>query len=105
MSTGPSSWAYGRVRCADAVHARLFDDELIMLDLARGEYFSLDHIGAHLWAGLEAGRTFEEIAGEIAAQYDVTPERALADLFALGEELIAKGLIVRDERTGSGDDR
>jgi hypothetical protein len=98
-------WKHGHVRCPDAVHARLFDEELVILDLAKGEYFALDRVGERLWAGLQAGRTVEQIGEEIAAEYDVTLERAVADLVALGDELVAKGLMVHDERAGSGDDR
>ena len=92
-----SDWTAGSVRSAAAVHARIFDEELVILDLAKGEYFSLDDVGARLWAGLEAGRNVQEIAKEIAAEYDVTPERALSDLVTLGDELLAKGLLVRGE--------
>jgi hypothetical protein len=98
-------WKHGRVRCADAVHARLFDEELVILDLAKGEYFALDKVGAHLWSGLEAGRTPEQIALEIVAEYDVTFDRALTELVALGDELVAHGLMVRTEPTGGRDDR
>lgn len=90
-----------RVRCADSVHARLFDEELVILDLAKGEYFALDDIGTRLWSGLLAGRTIEQIAQEVVAEYDVPLDRALSDLTGLGDELLAKGLMVRDEGTGS----
>ena len=87
-------WPRGRLRCADAVHARLFDDELVILDLVRGEYFALDRVGACLWSGLEAGRSLEQIAAEVVSEYDVNLDRALADLTTLGQELVARGLLV-----------
>jgi hypothetical protein len=100
MNTATPNWKHGRVRCADSVHTRLFDEELIILDLARGEYFSLDGVGARLWSGLEAGHAIEQIALEIAAEYDVGLERTVADLVALGDDLVAQGLMVREDRTG-----
>jgi hypothetical protein len=105
MNTVATTWKHGRVRCADAVHARMFDEELVILDLAKGEYFALDPVGAHLWSGLEAGRTLEQIAGEIAAEYDVTLDRALAELVALGDELVAQGLMVSTESVRGRNDR
>jgi Coenzyme PQQ synthesis protein D (PqqD) len=104
---GPAlAWRHGSVRSADAVHARLFDEELVILDLAKGEYFSLDPIGAKLWSGLQAGRSFEEIAQDVVDEYEVTLERALSDLVALGEDLVARGLLVRDDGAGARrDDR
>ncbi len=105
MTDVASAWKHGRVRCADAVHARRFDEELVILDLAKGEYFSLDPLGARLWSGLEAGRDVTQIAEEIAVEYDVALDRALADLVALGDDLVAKGLMVRHEAIGDRDDR
>jgi coenzyme PQQ synthesis protein D (PqqD) len=105
MNVARSIWKHGHVRCADAVHTRLFDEELVILDLAKGEYFALDQVGARLWSGLEAGRTVEQIAEEVVAEYDVGLERALADLVALGDELIAQGLMVQVERARAKDDR
>lgn len=100
MTEAASAWKHGRLRCADAVHARLFDEELVILDLAKGEYFSLDQLGARLWSGLEAGRDVKQIAQEIVAEYDVTLDRALADLVALGDEIVAKGLMIRHQPPG-----
>jgi hypothetical protein len=86
------------LRCADAVHSRLFDEEFVILDMAQGAYFALDKVGSRLWTGLEEGRTVEEVAAEIAAAYDVAFDRALADLQSLRDDLVASGLMVpRDE--------
>ncbi len=100
MSNAAESWKHGRLRCADAVHARFFDDELVILDLAKGEYFALDAIGARLWSGLQGGKGMREIAQEIASEYDVDLESALTDLCVLGDDLVLRGLLVNDERTG-----
>jgi hypothetical protein len=105
MNAAAVNWKYDRLRCADAVHARLFDEELIILDLSKGEYFSLDPLGARLWAGLGAGRTVEQIAEEVVTEYDVPLEQAMADLVALGDELVDRGLLVSDDRVGGNDDR
>jgi hypothetical protein len=94
----PPNQTHGSLRCAEAVHARLFDEELVILDLAKGEYFALDEVGARLWSGLEAERSIEEIAQEIVIEFDVTLDRAIADLTALRDELVARGLMVRNER-------
>ncbi len=79
---------------APSVHARQFDGELVILDLAKGEYLSLDAIGALLWNGLESGRTVEAIARDVVAQYEVSLEQATADLEALTDDLVAQGLLV-----------
>ncbi|MDP9034837.1 MAG: PqqD family protein [Myxococcota bacterium] len=108
MSESIAAWRGARARCADAVHTRMFDDELVILDLAKGEYFALDEIGARLWSGLSSGKTVEQIASDVVAAYDVALEQALADLVRLADELLTRGLMVRDEAalsSGLDDDR
>lgn len=82
-----------RVRCSRNVFARDFEGELVLLDLARGDYYGLDEVGAALWHGLVAGRTVAEIAADLGSQYDVDDARLRQDLVALLEELVAKGLV------------
>jgi hypothetical protein len=79
---------------APSVHARAFDDELVILDLAKGNYFALDPIGTCLWRGLETGADITQVAREVAAEYDVGFDRVLADLAKLVDELVALGLLV-----------
>ena len=87
-----------RFRPADTVYTRTFDGELVVLDTKGGEYFALDEIGAELWNGLESGKTLEEIADGIVQRYDVTRDRALADLTALCDELVSRGLFIDERR-------
>lgn len=83
-----------RLRPSPSVHTRLFDHELVILDLARGEYLALNEIGSTLWAGLEAGRNIADLAAEISAEYEVSIEQATADLEELARDLVARGLFV-----------
>ena len=105
MNAAAPVWRHGSVHCADAVHARQFDEELVILDLAQGMYFALDQIGSRLWSGLVAGRPVAQIAAEVVSEYDVTYAQALADLVALGDELVARGLMVRDDGRDPAHDR
>ena len=79
-----------------SVHTRSFDGELVVLDLARGDYFALDEIGAKAWNAIVAGKSLESIAAEIAHEYDVPESRAAADLVALRNDLLSRGLLVED---------
>jgi hypothetical protein len=77
------------------VHARRFDDEVVVLDLAGGEYYALNTVGARVWEELVGGKTPAEIGAIVASEFAVEPERALSDCLALVEELIARGLVRR----------
>ena len=83
----------GRVRIGRDVHVREFDGELVILDLEKGDYFGVNEIGARLWHGLESGKSCCEIARELVTSYETEPGRLLADLVALTDEFIAKGLV------------
>lgn len=82
-----------RVRCSRNVFARDFEGELVLLDLARGDYYGLDEVGAALWHGLMAGRTVAEIAADLGPRYEVDDDQLRQDLVALLEDLFAKGLV------------
>ncbi len=83
-----------RLRPAPHAHARDFDGELVLLDLAGGKYYGLDELGAKLWSGVLDGRTPAEIAAAIAPEYDVDRATLEADLLALAQELVDAGLLV-----------
>jgi hypothetical protein len=76
------------------VQARRFDDELVVLDLARGEYFSLDEVGSKVWEGLAAGRTLEDIVAAFALEYEADAPRIAGDVLAFVVELVGKRLLV-----------
>jgi hypothetical protein len=84
-----------KVRSTKHVFAREFDGELVLLDLARGDYYGLDAIGARLWNGLVGGRTVADIATELCTEYDVEAATLRADLLALARDLAEKGLLER----------
>ena len=82
-----------RFKVAGDIHVRTFDGELVILDLARGDYFGVNELGARLWEGLVAGKTPREIAAEIQGDYDVAQETLLADLDKLTSDLVTRGLL------------
>lgn len=82
-----------RVRVAANVFAREFDGELVIVDLEKGDYFGLDAVGARAWQGLSAGRSPREIAAEMVSEFDVEPQRLVADLVTLTRELAERRLV------------
>ncbi len=83
-----------RMRVPKDVHVREFDGELVILDLAKGDYFGVNEVGARLWVGLARGKSVKEIAAEFAPDYDVTPSRLVVDLLALANDFVGRGLLV-----------
>jgi hypothetical protein len=80
---------------AAEVHARRFDDEVVILDLAGGDYYALNVVGARIWDELMGGRTPAEIARVLASEFQVEPDRAMHDCLTLTDELVTRGLLRR----------
>ena len=76
------------------VHARRFDNELVILHLEKGVYFGLDAVGTAIWEALVAGNTVGEAVNAILTKYDVSEEQAMADACALVSQLTEAGIAV-----------
>jgi hypothetical protein len=81
----------------DGVHCRAFDDEIVLLDLNGGEYYGLDPVGALVWERIREGATGQDAASAVVAAYDVEPERAMGDVLSLIDDLLAHGLIEKED--------
>ncbi len=68
------------------------EGEVVLLNVETGDCYTLDKVGAWLWARLDGTRTMVELAEELTSAFDVSRERAEGDLAALVGELIEEGL-------------
>ena len=75
------------------VMARQVGDETVILDLASGNYFGLDSVGARIWQLLVEGKKLEQVCDIMLTEYDTTRERLELDLERLVRELSAQGLV------------
>jgi hypothetical protein len=85
--------AHTRLEPRESVHARQFQEELVLLDLLAGEYFALDALGARVWSELCRGAALGDIVAKHAGEYEVDPSRMTQDVFAFAEELVRRGLM------------
>ncbi|MEM1370414.1 MAG: PqqD family protein, partial [Cyanobacteria bacterium P01_H01_bin.15] len=67
--------------------------ESVFLQCDREEYFSLDEVGTHMLATLNASKTVRQAYETLLAEYDVSPERLEYDLFELITKLFTHGLV------------
>ena len=82
-----------RFEVGESVHARRFDDELVVLDLAHGEYYALDEVGARVWEGFAGGDSLSGVFEGLLSTYDVDRERLQEDVASFAGELVDKGLM------------
>ena len=71
-------------------------DELVILNMQSGVYYSLNGIGTEIWAMIENKKSVEDIQAAVLEVYKVEPERCERDLVELLVELLNKKLIVAE---------
>lgn len=79
-------------RSPDHLAAEL-DDELVLMCIRNGKYFSLDTIGADIWQRLNGQVVVGELCLALSKEYDADSDTIFRDVRALLEQLAAKGLI------------
>lgn len=87
----PSSAPY--LHTSDAVTHAQVEDEVVLLNLEDGIYFSLDAIGARIWDLLTAGTTRDRIVAAILAEYEADPAEVERDVDAFLDQLLARRLV------------
>jgi hypothetical protein len=68
-----------RLRAGD-VAARRFDEETVILDLRSSRYLAANPSASVLWRALEQGATRTQLVEALLREFEVTRERAEADV-------------------------
>jgi hypothetical protein len=89
-----------RLRSED-LHWREVDGEVIVLDVTSATYFATGRSGALLWRALVDGARPDELAGVLAAEFDLDPATAREDADRFVAELRARGLLADEERAAA----
>ncbi len=79
---------------APGVISRLMDGEAVLVHPAQGKVRVLNRVGARIWELADGSRNLAALAETIASEYDVSRERALADVSAFCEDLVRRGVMV-----------
>ena len=86
---------------SEEVVAKVIDGDAIIINLKTGIYYSMDNTGGLIWKLMEEGRSLEEIGKVIAANYEVSGEKALEDVKKLAAELLQEELVSLSEEKPS----
>jgi hypothetical protein len=68
-------------------------DEMVLLNLTDGKYFSLDDVGTRMWLLLSEHGQLKPAYQALLKEYDVEPQQLEQDLLALAERLVEHGLL------------
>ena len=86
-----------RWRLADRMAFESAGDELVVLNLRSGEYYTLNAVAGEIWRSLAGSRTLREISEPLLRMYDVDRETLEVDLVELIEDLEKHGLLIREK--------
>ena len=78
---------------SDRAMARTVDDQVVILDIASGQYFGINDVGALVWDLLEYDTTSDALVNAVLADFDVDQARAKDDIDALIAQLTEAGLV------------
>ena len=68
-------------------------EDAVLLHVQRGDYYSLNKVGARLWVLTDGCKTISELAVLITEEFEITREQAESDIIELAEQLEKEGLV------------
>ncbi|WP_018232755.1 PqqD family protein [Thioalkalivibrio thiocyanodenitrificans] len=88
-----------RVRTPGIVHEHI-DDEVVVIDMESGAYYSLVRESALAWQSLDLGLSGAGIAAAVGASYEGDQGEIEASVFSLLQQLVDEGLVEVSDRPG-----
>lgn len=79
---------------APQVVREVFDDEVIIINMESGNYFSLNSTGAYVWSLIEAGFAVDGIVGRLRDDFEGADSSAAPSVNELLEQLVKEELIL-----------
>lgn len=84
------------IRNGKTISGRLHD-EMVMMDLAQGKYFSLNPVATRIWELLERALTAEELCALLKEEYEVESRQCIEEVTEHLTEMESLGLIIPAE--------
>lgn len=81
-----------RVRGDHIIH-RLIDDEIILVDLHSGIYYSTRNSGSEIWQLVVAGATLSQILEALVARYGASADSLEPSVVRFVQRLVDEGLV------------
>ena len=70
------------------------DDEVVILNVEKGEYSGLDEIGSDIWTQLELPVIISDLVATMMEKYNVDQKQCTQDIIEFVKELEKAGLIL-----------
>ena len=80
-------------RNAEIISAPVGSEELVMLSVDAGRYYSVNAVGRRIWELLEQPRSIADLRGAICAEFEVEEAACEPDIFKFVGEMIDNGMV------------
>lgn len=79
----------------------LIDDEVVMLSLKTGKYYTLNSVGSRIWQLLEKQTTIKDIIKQLVQEYEIEKNKCIYDTISIIEDLVNRSLVIikRNDKT------
>ena len=84
------------IRNSKTISGRLHD-ELVMMDIGQGKYFSLNPVSTRVWDLLENPLSLDELRGRLMEEYEVDIEQCRAEVTEVISEMVKLGVVLKHE--------
>jgi len=81
------------VRRSENLLTSKMDDELVMMNLEKGEYYGLNVIATRIWSLLEQPQSIEQLINCLTDEFDVSRDKCLNDIAPFLENLMNRQII------------
>lgn len=68
-------------------------EDAVLLHVHRGDYYSLNKVGARLWVLADGTKTIDDLADMITEEFEISREQAEKDIIELSEQLANEELV------------
>ena len=79
---------------APAVVSEIFDDEVVIINMESGTYYSLAQSGVVLWQQLQHGTTLSDLIAQVSSAYAISPGEITPSVQQFMTELVQEQLII-----------
>lgn len=69
------------------------DDDLVMVDIEKGKYFSLNSVATRIWELLDTPSTIQEVCEKLIEEYEISLEQCQIEVENHISEMVELGLV------------
>jgi hypothetical protein len=77
-----------------AIIASRMDDEVVMMNMERGNYYGLNPVAAEIWEMLETPQSIKTICDQLMESFEVDQAQCYSEVITYVEKLQTEGLII-----------